>query len=335
MESFLTIRPAFIILFTAFILDLLMGDPAYPYHPVRLMGKAIEASERILNKIRLNGYISGFIIVLSVEAVFILGYLGLRYLISTAHRIAPQILDLFILYSSIALKDMLIHVRNILIPLEAENISEARDRLSLIVGRDVKELDTYGISRATIESLSENFVDGFLSPVFWFSTGVLIAPLFNLEPSMAGIISVIFFKVASTIDSMIGYRNEEYLYLGMAGARLDDILNFIPARLSIFVLFCGALILRLSPFRGLRIAIRDRLKHESPNSAHAESFMAGALNISLGGTQVYPYGTKMRPPIGSGTLKVTPSHIRKAMKLVFYSSLISILISLLFLELFY
>lgn len=319
------------LLLLAFTLDLLLGDPEYPFHPVRLIGHTIEIFKRIISRLRLNDLISGLLILLFVEAVFIGLYLGLSNLTG---RVSGYLLFIFnsaILYSLLAFRDMLDHVKRIIVPLDKEYISHAREMLSLIVGRDVTGLDKHGISRATIESMSENFVDGLLSPVFWFVLGVFIAPLIHLLPPQGGIVSVIFFKVTSTIDSMMGYKSREYFYLGKAGARLDDILNFIPARLSILILFLGALILRLSPLDGLKISLRDRLKHESPNSAHAESFMAGALNISLGGPQVYPHGIKERPYIGSGTLNVNTTHIKKGMKLILCSGIISITLSCLFL----
>jgi adenosylcobinamide-phosphate synthase len=137
---------------------------------------------------------------------------------------------------------------------------------------------------------------------------------------------MITFKVASTLDSMVGYKNEAFIDLGWAGARLDDIMNFIPARLSLIVLFLGAVFARwpvrpprIAPLRGMRIALRDRLKHESPNSAHAESFVAGALGVRLGGPTQYSSGLKQKPWLNEKGVETGPEHIRSAIRLIHYT----------------
>ena len=151
----------------------------------------------------------------------------------------------------------------------------------MVVGRDVRFLDEKGVCRASVETLAENFVDGFLSPLFWCLMGAVLANLLGLSPIKTAMSFMLAFKVASTLDSMVGYKNPDYIDFGVAGARLDDIMNFIPARFSLIILFVGAGISGFHPVNGLKAAMGDRLKHESPNSAHAESFVAGALDIRL------------------------------------------------------
>jgi adenosylcobinamide-phosphate synthase len=164
--------------------------------------------------------------------------------------------------------------------------------------------------------LAENFVDGFFSPLFWFFAGALLATLFGAAPQDMAIAAMLIFKGVSTLDSMVGYRSPKYLRFGWASARLDDVMNLVPARLSILALFLGACLTRLAPFDGLRTALRDRLKHDSPNAAHAESFVAGSLHIRLGGPTRYPDGLKDKPWLGDGSAKMTTQHIRQAAALI-------------------
>jgi adenosylcobinamide-phosphate synthase len=322
------INAPLIILTSGFLLDLFVGDPPYPLHPVRIMGSSINVIERLFSKLGWNKLWSGILIVIITELFFVVAYISLRRFIALIHSSSAYLLDIFLFYSFIALKDLILHVRSVVSPIMERNLQRAREKVSRIVGRDVSVLDVHGISRATIESMAENFVDGFLSPIFWFMVGVSLLPFIGLDPAQGGIIFMIIFKVSSTIDSMIGYRNERYKHLGWAGARLDDFMNFIPARLSIFVLFLGAAICGFDPMNGLKVALKDRLKHESPNSAHAESFMAGALNIRLGGPQMYPYEVKNRPYLGLGTMSVNESHIRKGIRLIWCSGFISFFLAI-------
>ena len=132
------------------------------------------------------------------------------------------------------------------------------------------------------------------------------------------------FKVASTLDSMVGYKDSEFLEFGWAGAKLDDIMNFIPARLSLMVLFAGAWICRLKASEGIRVALKDRLKHDSPNAAHAESFVAGALAVRLGGPTLYPDGQKDKPWLGKGNPDPVPQHIRRTASLLTGSAWVAV-----------
>jgi adenosylcobinamide-phosphate synthase len=143
---------------------------------------------------------------------------------------------------------------------------------------------------------------------------------------MTAISFMLAFKVASTLDSMVGYKDSEFLELGWAGAKLDDIMNFVPARLSLVILFVGAWISRLNPVEGIKTALRDRLKHESPNSAHAESFVAGALHVHLGGPTVYPGGKKEKPWLGEGNPDPLPIHIQKTSLLLKCSAWVGVII---------
>jgi len=300
---------AFIILL-AFILDCIFGDPRYRLHPIRLIGRCIVLFTRILRRTGLDGRRGGLVLVMMVEFVFLTAFLAPSLVLHRIHILLGLGFDLFICYSCLALKDLFYHMDKVIHALEEGNLSEARKEIAMVVGRDVRFLDEKGISRAAIETMAENFVDGFLSPLFWYLCGGILGYILGLSPVMTAVGLMMAFKVASTLDSMVGYKDSEFLEFGWAGARLDDFMNFVPARLSLMVLFAGAWICRLKASEGIRVALRDRLKHDSPNAAHAESFVAGALEVRLGGPTVYPGGQKDKPWLGQGNPDPLPQHIR-------------------------
>ena len=305
-----------IILFFAFILDLLLGDPRYRFHPIRLIGRSIAFFTRILRRAGLDGRWGGIALVMIVEFIFLTAFLAASLSLHRIHILLGLGFDLFICYSCLALKDLFYHMDKVNHALEGGNLAEARKAIAMVVGRDVRFLDEKGISRAAIETMSENFVDGFFSPIFWYLSGGILGYIFGLSPVMAAIGFMITFKVASTLDSMVGYKDSEFLEFGWAGAKLDDIMNFIPARLSLIFLFAGAWICRLKASEGIRVALRDRLKHDSPNAAHAESFVAGALEVRLGGPSVYPDGQKDKPWLAKGNPDPLLRHIRRTTSLL-------------------
>lgn len=314
-----------IIIFIAFIFDLLIGDPVYRLHPIRLIGVFIKRTESGLRKHEWNGRKSGTLLTVFTSLAITMIYLLISSFLKYVHPTLYFIFNLYICYSCLALGDLLNHMTPIIMSLKKENIIDARNATSMVVGRDVNNLDQDGIIRAAIETMAENFVDGFLSPLFWFIIGAFISGLFfkaNIQPA---IVLMLIFKTASTLDSMVGYKNKKYYYFGWAGAKFDDIMNFLPARLSILLLFIGAVFTRQHPFKGLKTALRDRLKHESPNAAHPESFIAGALELRLGGPLKYPEGIKYKPWLGDGTGKIEIDSIYKAKTLIRYTGWISII----------
>ena len=314
---------AFIILL-AFILDLIFGDPRYGFHPIRLIGRSIAFFTRILRRAGLDGRLGGVALVMMVEFIFLAAFLAANFVLYRIHILLSLGFDLFIGYSCLALRDLFIHTDRVIHALETGNLPEARKGISMVVGRDVRFLDEKGISRAAIETMAENFVDGFLSPLFWYLSGGILGYILGLSPVITAVGLMLIFKVASTLDSMVGYKDSEFLEFGWAGARLDDIMNFIPARLSLMVLFAGAWICRLKPSEGISVALRDRLKHDSPNAAHAESFVAGALEVRLGGPTVYPDGQKDKPWLGEGNPDPLPQHIRRTASLLTRSAWVAV-----------
>lgn len=320
-----------IILLSGFILDLILGDPGYRYHPVRLIGNSIDLLHDKIKGVFINKRAEGIVLASSTAVFAVLIYSALYIIFNGNHSIAGFLLNVYLFYSLIALKDLIKHCRPVINALLDRNIENARRSIGMIVGRDVNCLDENGIIRAAIETLSENFVDGFLSPVFWYGCGCIIGFLLNINPVYSGIVFMIIFKAASTLDSMVGYKTLEFKDIGWAGARLDDIMNFIPARISPVILYAGSVITGLDYSSGWKVALRDRLKHDSPNSAHSESFVAGAINGRLGGPARYSDGLKDKPWLGEEYSDPECNDIERVIKLIRYSSYITIVLSLILL----
>jgi len=299
----------------AYLLDLLFGDPRYIAHPVRLIGMLINRAEKTFWDIGCSGRGGGILLVLASAGLTLCIYFGMEKLFLYLHRVVSLLFNLFLAYSCLALGDLLRHIEPVAASLERDDPEEAKKSLAMTVGRDVRILNREGVCRAAIETLAENYVDGFLSPLFWYFAGGTLFFSLGYEPLQGAVGFMLLFKTASTLDSMVGYKNDRYLQFGWAGARLDDLMNFVPARLSLLFLWLGSLFTGLRAIDGIKTALRDRLKHESPNSAHSESFAAGALGIRLGGPTIYPNGRKEKPWLGDGNDEPQSHHVRKAMAL--------------------
>jgi adenosylcobinamide-phosphate synthase len=197
-------------------------------------------------------------------------------------------------------------------PLLRGDIEGARKAVSMIVGRDTERLDEEGIAKAAVETVAENTSDGVTAPLFYMI--------------LFGGIGGIFYKAVNTMDSMTGYKNARYMYFGTAAARLDDIMNFIPARLSALALIASAFILKYDGKNAWKIFRRDRYKHASPNSAQTESVCAGALDLRLAGDAVY-FGKKVsKPYIGDAIKEVEPDDIRRANRMLYVASALSVVV---------
>ena len=197
----------------------------------------------------------------------------------------------------------------------------------MIVGRNADLLSFKGIIKATIESIAESFVDGVLSPFFWFTLGAFVGIIFDMDNLLPlCVVFVLFQRIINTLDSMVGYKDKKYILFGRCSAKIDDFLNFVPARLSLFIIATAAFILDLDYRNSIKIAMRDRLKHPSPNSAHPETAVAGALRIRLGGPTYYLSGKIEKPFLGDDLEKINESKIIMAIKLIAASSFISLLL---------
>lgn len=290
----------------AFALDLALGDPRWMPHPVRLIGRTITSLEGALThafgRSRKPGACLTAIIVggawLSAWGIIEAG----EYL---DHRLGWA-LTVYILYTTISARDMDRHASRVFRALRAGNIEEARAGLAMIVGRDTKNLSEKEIVRASVESVAEGAVDGVLAPLFFAILGG--APL-----AMA-------YRAANTLDSMVGYRSEKYLEFGWASARLDDLLNYIPARLARLLYPAAALVCGMRAGDSWRISFRDGQKSPSPNAAISEAALAGALGVQLGGVNTYRGVPEERPRIGDPHREPAPGDIPRAVLWMYASS---------------
>ncbi len=313
-----------IMLISGFILDLIIGDPIYRYHPVRIIGNFIGVMQKILKGVCPDNKASGVCLAMLTVLFSLSIYLLLFVLFNKIHPAAVFLLNVYLIYSLIALKDLVKHCRPVIDALNDKDLIKARKSIGTIVGRDINYLDESGIIRAAVETLAENFVDGFLSPVFWYAAGCMIGTFVHINAVNSGVVFLILFKVVSTLDSMVGYKTEKYREIGWAGARLDDLMNFVPARLSLIILFLGSIFSGLNPLSGFRTYLRDRLKHESPNSAHSESFVAGTIRARLGGPTRYSDGIKDKPWLGEEFPDPDLDNIMRVIRLLLFSSFITV-----------
>lgn len=297
----------------AIFLDQLLGDPRWLPHPVRLMGAACLRGERLTRAV-LPPRMAGICTV-----AVILGLTGLSVwsLITVATVIHPWLgttASIFLLYTTIAPRDLVRHSTEVYTSLRDGNLPEARQRVSMIVGRDTANLDEAGVARAAVESVAESMVDGVTAPLFFALLG--------------GPLAAMLYKAINTMDSMFGYKNDRYLKFGWAAARLDDLANFVPARLTSLMIPAAAFPLRLDPKRSLLILLRDRFAHASPNSGHSEAAVAGALGVQLGGPNSY-FGTVVeKPAIGDASRPLEPRDILRANRLMLLSSALTLLVCL-------
>lgn len=259
------LAPDPVVLLCAVVLDGLLGDPIYRWHPVRLMGHTLTGVERMLRRIGMDGYFGGGTLFL-VLAVFWVGISATPAVVFQGfHTELNRIYQIFVIYSMVALRDLCRHGLAID---RAGDLEGARKAVSMLVGRDTSAMDHAACRRAGMESLSENAVDGFVSPLFWYA--------------LLGLPGIVLFKVISTMDSMVGYRTPRYTYFGWFGARLDDLFNLIPARLT-WLLMAGIAFL-LPGYSGRKALSVGWGQHgliPGPNSGWSEAAAAGAVQRRL------------------------------------------------------
>ena len=295
-----------------FFLDLLLGDPQGRWHPVCAIGTLISRLESLWRgwfpKTEKGELKAGGGLVLSVLAVTGVAAGGILYAASLAGPVWEAAVQALMVYYLLATRSLGRESRRVYVPLREGNLKEARKRVSMIVGRDTECLDADGVARAAVETVAENTSDGIVAPLFYLALG---GPVFGW-----------LYKAVNTMDSMVGYKNETYLYFGRAAARLDDLVNFIPARISALLLV--GISWALPGFDGAgayRIWRRDRRNHKSPNSAQTEAACAGALGIRLAGDAWY-FGTLVKKPfIGDDDRPVQPEDILRAGWLMYGAAL--------------
>ena len=302
--------PISLAILLAFCLDLLIGDPPWLPHPVRAIGLLAESCERLWRRLAPWLRLAGVLTVVSVLAGVGGAVVGLVSLAGWLHPWCRDLVVIYLLYASLAARDLARHSRRVYDALSAGDLGLARQRLAMIVGRETTTLDAAGISRAAVESVAENIVDGVTAPLLWAVVG--------------GPLGALLYKAVNTMDSMFGYKSERYLLFGWAPARLDDLANYLPARLTAVLVVVASGLLGHSPLRSMRIWRRDCRRHASPNSAQTEAAVAGALGIQLGGPALY-FGAKVdKPTIGDSDHPITPRHILLANRLMLATSILAV-----------
>lgn len=294
----------------AFLLDLLLADPLWLPHPVVWMGRCISRLEGLLRRIfpkTPKGELAGGVLlaILLPTGSFFLSWAVLR-LLGYIHPVLRFLMETFWCYQALAIKGLRDESRKVYQALLHGSLEEARQAVGRIVGRDTQVLDRVGVIKAAIETVAENFSDGVVAPMLYMLLGG--APL------------ALCYKAINTMDSMVGYKNDKYLYFGRAPARLDDAANLIPSRLGALLLIAAAGLTGNDPAGALRIWRRDRRNHASPNSAQTESVMAGALGVQLAGPAWYFGRRYEKPTIGDSTRPVVPEDILRANQMLYWGS---------------
>jgi adenosylcobinamide-phosphate synthase len=292
-------------------LDLLLGDPRWLPHPVKGIGWLARQMERVSRRTFRQPFLAGaatLIVVVGTSA-------GLAFvLVILAGRIDLLFKDLvstLLIYTTIAAHDLAAHSNRVRAALDAGDMDAARRGVGMIVGRDTSALDEHGVTRAAVESIAESTLDGITAPLFY--------------AALLGPVGAIVYRAANTLDSLFGHRDERYMEFGRASARLDDLLNYVPARLTVPLVALAAAILRMRPLRALAVCRRDGRKHASPNAGLCEAAFAGALGVQLGGTSFYGGVPHEGHPIGDPVRLLDKRQIARANRLMLLTAALAVL----------
>ncbi len=298
---------------TAYVLDRVLADPPHWPHPVRWMGWLIHRLEQGLFRWEDSPrwkMTKGSLLVLAVVLATYAAAYWLVHLFGWIHPWAGNALIVYLAYTTLSAKGLKAAAMKVLSPLEDQDLHGARQALSMIVGRETAQLPEAAVVRGAVETVAENFSDGVVAPLFYYFLG--------------GVPLALTYKAVNTLDSMLGYKNERYLYFGRVAARLDDVMNWIPARISVGFLLAAALLTGNDWKRGWQTALRDGRNHQSPNAGWPEAAMAGALSIQLGGTNTYFGKQVVKPTIGDLVIPLKPEHIRQSVRLLDVASLLAV-----------
>ena len=303
-----------------FLMDLLLGDPYWLPHPIRLIGNWISFLEKRLlgSKTEEKHTTSeqekrrGMLLVLAVlsSTVFVTAVLLLG-----AYRLHPYlgaVIESIMTYQILATKCLKVESMKVYQELKKGDIAASRKAVSMIVGRDTECLDETGVAKAAIETVAENTSDGVIAPMIFTAIG--------------GPILGFFYKAVNTMDSMVGYKNEKYQYFGSAAAKFDDVVNYIPARLSAWLMILASAITHMDWKNAKKIFLRDRYNHKSPNSAQTESVMAGALDVQLAGDTWYFGKLCKKPTIGDAIREIEPEDIRRSHTLLYMTAVLALVV---------
>ena len=308
-----------------FVLDLLIGDPHFIPHPVRLIGSLISSldkrlncdagynsSEKKLNLIKYKrGMLLAFTVIFATFAISVIIILAAYSINLYAGVIAEAVMT----WQILATKCLRVESMRVYDALKTDGVDAGRRAVSMIVGRDTSVLDAAGVTRAAVETIAENTSDGVIAPMLYTAIG--------------GPVLGFVYKAVNTMDSMLGYKNDKYMYFGRFAARLDDVVNFIPARISAYLMIAAAFIggRHFDGKNAYRIFKRDRFNHASPNSAQTESVCAGALRVQLAGDAVYFGKLVKKKYIGDGLREIEYEDIKRANRLMYITAFLCELLS--------
>jgi len=297
-----------------FILDFILGDPYSMPHPIRLIGNLISRTEKAVRRLFCNNLKLGGI-VLALTVIVFSTVIPLLILIAaySLNVIVGIIIEGIMCYYMIAAKCLKKESMKVYYAENEHDTEKARKAVSMIVGRDTAVLDDSGIIRAAVETVAENTSDGVTAPIMYMA--------------LFGAVGGFFYKAVNTMDSMIGYKNEKYADLGFFAAKLDDILNYLPSRITAVAMIISSAVLKYDSKNAYRIWKRDRRKHASPNSAQTESVCAGALNIRLAGDAYYFGELHKKEYIGENKREIENEDIKRANRLMYSASLIILAVS--------
>jgi len=292
-------------LIAGFILDVFIGDPHWLPHPIRLFGNAISFGEKKLNRGK-RRKLKGAILALSLVLTSFLAFESILKLIERYEYLFLGISSVFVFYG-LANRSLIQESFKVICKLKGEGIEAGRKQLSLIVGRDTTTLNKNQIRTAVLETLAENLSDGVIAPLFFYAIG--------------GVPAMLAYKMANTLDSMIGYKSERFKNFGWFSAKFDDILNFIPARITALLM-----VLITFSYRGFKFIFRYGRKHSSPNAGYPEAALAGILNCRFGGTNIYNGKLVEKPFIGECKRSVSDKDIVKASVINFLCTVLSLVL---------
>lgn len=302
-------------IWVAFFVDAVLGDPYWFPHPVRLMGLYINKFEKVARKLFTSPKalkMAGILLTLSTAMITYIIAHGLLSLAIRVNTSLYHIINITLLWTCIAPKTLMKESMKIYYALKEKDLVKGRHLLSYIVGRDTQSLKEEQIAKATIETVAENTSDGVIAPLIYMYIGG--APL------------SLMYKAINTLDSMVGYKNDKYMDFGWASAKLDDIANYLPARITGLLLVVSSALLRLDVRNSIRILKRDNQNHSSPNSGVPEAAVAGALNIQLGGPNTYFGKIVDKPTIGEANRATSIKDIKSTNHMMYLSTILTILL---------
>ena len=299
----------------AYSMDLVLGDPKWLGYPVAWMGRAISCLEKRLRRVKGSEKRAGIILtVVVVGGSFLVAWA----VIKIAYKLHPDlglIVTIWGAFTTLSIRGLAQGGERVHLALGKKDLKLARKRLSEIAGRDTKNLRKEGIIRGTVESIAENTIDGVVAPLFYLFLG--------------GVPLAFAYKAINTLDSMTGYQNKRYRDFGRAGAKLDDIANYIPARLGGVLISLGAFFFKKDGKNAFRVMFRDGRKYHSPNAGLPQGAMAGALGIRLGGINYYRGKKTVKPYLGSSKRKLSLVHIKESINLMYLTSVLTLILGLL------